>query len=175
MHKKGLTFLEIVIALSILTIALVGYFQIFNTALNSNHRATQEIIATNLARGLMAEIMSKEFVEPGSGDPPPALGPDSGETDRFNGFDDVDDYHGLSESPPITVGNVVMDGTIPGVPNYSNFTRSVEVTYCTIIGITSENRNVVPDVGPTDYKQITITVSGSYLKDLKIIELKINN
>lgn len=168
---KGLTFLEIVIALFLFAVAMLGFLQIFNTALDASHRATQEIIATNLARGLMAEIMSKNFEEPGS-DPanPPSLGPDSGELSRSD-YDDVDDWYagGLwSESPPVTVGGDPMDGTVPGVPNYSGFTRSVNVGYCTIDG----SNNIIPDPGPTEYKHITVTASGPYVRDVIVDEVK---
>lgn len=155
--------MEIVISLSLFAVAIVGFLQIFNTALDSHYRATQEIITTNLARGLMAEIMSKNFVEPGSADPPPALGPDPGELDR-NDFDDVDDYHGFSESPPYTVGALPMDGT-GATANYSDFTRSVTVEYL--------DENLQPDPGATDYKKVTVTVSGPYVRDISLVEVKV--
>lgn len=169
MYKRGFTFLEIMLALSILSVALVGFLEIFNTALNSSYRATQESIAINLARGLMAEIMGKNFEEPGSGTPPPALGLDAGEiiTDR-NTFDDVDDYNDYSESPPLTVGGDPMDGLgTPPRPNYSRFSRGVSVVYCDISG-----SNIVDVVAPTDYKHITVSVSGPYVKNISLNEIK---
>jgi type II secretory pathway pseudopilin PulG len=170
-NNKGLTFLEIIVAFFIFSVTMVGFFQIFNTALDSSYRASRKIIAINLARGLMAEVMTKDFVEPGSGDPPPALGPDGTET-RFGSsgsvYDDVDDYDGLIETPPRTIDNLAMDGTA-GTPDYSDFSRSVSVVYIDEVGGTFQQV-----AGPTDYKQITVTVSGPYLSDTNIDEVKVN-
>lgn len=175
MNNKGFTFLEILISLSILTIALLGFFQIFNTALNSSYRATQEMIATNLARGLMAEIMSKNFAD--SLDPTPAaLGPDGTESRHGgvgNAFDDVDDYNNCTDGPPpYTIGGLPMNGTA-GMPNYSGFTRSVTVQYCEADDATD---SIIPrGSGYQDHyhKLITVTVSGPYVsRGITIDEVK---
>ncbi|MFH1777102.1 MAG: hypothetical protein ABH952_06050 [Candidatus Omnitrophota bacterium] len=164
--SKGLTFLEIIIALSLFTIALLGIFQMFNMALNAGYRATQETIATNLARGLMNEIMSKNFEDPM--EPGTDIGPNTEEITRSH-FDDVDDYHGLTESPPVTVGGADMDGTgEPPLPDYSDFTRNVTVVYCNIDGA----NNIVVSGSPTNYKQIKVTVSGPYTRDILIDAVK---
>jgi len=172
MYNKGLTFLEIVISLFILAIALVGFLQIFNTALDSSRRSTQEIIATNLARGLLAEIMSKHFEDPES--ETGSFGIEAGETRHETpAFDDVDDYDGYQDGPPsttapLTVGGGLMDGGgSPPRPNYSDFTRNVIV------------ENVDKDLNPatkgsTAYKHITVTVSGPYVKDIIIDAVKVN-
>jgi len=171
--RKGLTFLEVVFALFILSVAMVGYSQIFVTAQNSNNRANHDIIASNLAAGLMAEIMARDFEEEGL---PGSFGPDAGESDRHE-FDDVDDYHNWSESPPKTAGNTAsggyedMDGTTAGRPNYSNFTRSVTVSF---VDIPADGGDIIGAGGPTNYKKVTVTVSGPFGKDVSIIELKTN-
>jgi hypothetical protein len=168
---KGLTFLEVVFALFILTVALLGFSQIFNTAQQSSGRANHEIIASNLAGGLMAEIMSKNFTDP---ETPGSFGSEEG-TNRYD-FDDVDDYDDWSESPPKTAGKPAgggyldMDGT-SGTPNYSNYSRTVIVKFGKIQGNDIVD---VDDIEPTDYKKVTVTVSGPYGKDISIIELKTN-
>lgn len=151
-------------ALFILSLALLGLFQMFNTALDSSYRATQESVAMNLGRGLMAEVMSKNFADPTQPNNP--LGKDTGETTR-NTFDDVDDYNNYSDSPPVTVGGTPMNGT-GGTPDYSRFTRSVRVVYCNIVG----NNIVEVSPGPTDYKKVTVTSSGPYVRDISIDEVK---
>ncbi len=167
---KGLTFLEIVISLSIFAVALVGLLQIVNTALNSSYRAGQEIIGTNIASGLLAEIMSKNFVDPDN--PTNPLGPDplvptETRNGGVNAFDDVDDYNGYTESPPLTEDNRVMDGT-EDLPNCAKFTRSVTVTYCDISG----TNDITDVVGPTNYKHIKVTVIGPYLRSVIIHGVK---
>ncbi len=161
--------MEVILALTVLSVALLGFFQTFDTALNSSYRVAQETIAINLCRGLMAEVVSKSFEEPGSGDlgnPPPPLGPDAGETTR-NSFDDVDDYNNYTESPPCTVDGTPMNGAGGTTPNYSSFSRSVSVVYCDISGA-----NIVDVAGPTDYKHITVSVSGPYVANINISEIK---
>lgn len=153
--------MEIVIALSILSVALLGFFQMFNTAVDSSYRATQENIAINLGRGLIAEIMSKNFADPQQPNNP--LGLDTGEVALArNTFDDVDDYNGYSDGPPVAVGGAAMDG-----PNYSRFSRSVSVVCCDISGI-----NIVNVACPSHYKRIMVTVSGPYVSNMSIEEIK---
>lgn len=166
MNSKGLTFLEIVISLFILTIAMLGYSQIHRTALESGHRAIREIIATNLTRGLIAEIMSKDFEEPGS---PGSFARE--EADNRYLFDDVDDFHNWSELPPITIGipptgGQPMDGTVAGVPDYSDFTREVKVK-----NIDCDDGSDAAD-GSTDCKEVRVTVSGPYVRDIDLVEVK---
>lgn len=166
----GLTFLEILVALFILTISLLGFFQMFNTSIETSYRAKQELIAINLARGLLAEIVSKDFVDP---DDPSrtSLGRDTvdGESTR-NTFDDVDDYdyfRNNPENPPYTVGGEPLNGT-GGRPDYSAFTRTVTVSYCDISG-----NNIIVVGGPTDYKHITVTAGGPYVRDISVDEVKV--
>ncbi len=169
MLKKGFTFLEIVIALSIFAVAMLGFFQILRTAMVSSYRATDELIATNLARGLMAEIISKDFADPQQ--PMNDLGLDSAEAAR-NDFDDVDDYDGLNESPPYTPEADPMNGGGPPPrPNYSGFSRTVNVVFCDISG--SDIVEVAgTDYDTSDYKKITVTVSGPYARGIVLDELK---
>ena len=167
MKNKGLTFLEIVIGIALISITMAGLFQMLQMALNSSYRATQEMIATNLARGLMAEIMSKEFE-----DPELAAGSfGTEESGRQGGigdtFDDVDDYDDFSESPPKYMNGTTMDGT-GGTPNYSGFGRNVIVR-----NVDSGLVNGAAD-GTTDYKEVSVTASGPYVRDISIIEIKVN-
>lgn len=160
-NREGLTFLEVGIAISLFAVVMLGFFQLFNIAVNSSYRATRQIIVTNLCRGLMAEIMSKEFSDPE--DPNNvALGLNAGEVSRSD-FDDVDDYDDWSESPPITIGGDPMNG-MGGSPNYLGFTRSVEVSYV------NENMEFSPTA--TDYKEIVVAVTASFVKDAQIIGIK---
>lgn len=73
-------------------------------------RSDQRMVAVGLAHDLLAEALATAYVEPDA--PPlfnsagllgsPSWGPDTGENASGNraGFDDVDDFHGWSASPP---------------------------------------------------------------------------
>ena len=103
--KKAVGFLEIIISLALISIAILGAWQVLEVGMMSVYKSNQEIIATNLARGLMAMIMAKPF-------------------------DDVDDYNNYNETTPITIGGQIMNGQ-GGTPNYTGFSRSVVVKYVT--------------------------------------------
>jgi prepilin-type N-terminal cleavage/methylation domain-containing protein len=155
--QSGFTFLEIVISLLILSVGALSMLQIVNVAMDAHYRASQEVIASNLANALMAEILAKKFAESVSNT---NIGPEASEA-RFNpplgtnAYDDVDDYNstGIFDGPPpITIGNLPMNG-LSGAPNYPGFTRSVRVEfYNTTTGGVDPN--------PTSCKQITVTVNG---------------
>ena len=166
--KKGLSFLELVIALAIISIGLVGLIQASNTALELNYRTSREVVAVNLAKGLLAEIISKNFVDPL--DNSTNLGKNSGETTR-NDFDDVDDYNGTSENPPRTVNATAMNGTA-GTPNYSDFTRNATVIYVNFLanGTYDESQPATP----TEYKKVSVAVTTPQIREINVSEYKSN-
>jgi len=161
-YNQGLTFLEVVIALSLFAVAIVGYLQIVDVALKSCYRASQELIAANLARGLMAEIIGKKFAEEKNSQD---MGPDAGETDRWTGFDDVDDYDGWCEAPPQTLDGSRMDGTTTA-PNYSKFSRGATVVFV------RQDFSETSDYSP--YKKVTVWASGPQAGNVTIVEIKTN-
>jgi len=162
--KIALTFLEIVISLSLVAIVFVGLAQIFQVGMMSVYKTNQEIIATDLARSLMAEIMSKIFYDPQDHNNT-ALGINTGETSGNKlTFDDVDDYNGYIESPPRTINGSAMDGTA-GTPNYSAFTRSVVVQYV--------DENMSWTASPTDYKKVEVTVTAPGRPNVVLTEVKV--
>jgi len=172
---KGLTFLEVMIALFLFTIVLTGFAQRAWVALDANRRSTDEIIATNLRQALMAEIMSKKFAE---FDLDPNIGPDpygAATETRFcttltNRFDDVDDYNKTSETPPRAIGNVLLDGTGGTTPNYSGFNWSVSVEF--------NNTTSSPPPNPVplnECKKVTVTVITPRGRVIEESARKINN
>ena len=173
--KKGLSFLELIIALSIISVGLVGLIQASNTALELYYRTSRQIIATNLAKSLLAEIISRDFVDPD--DPTNTiLGPNMGSSQMEtrcgsagNVFDDVDDYNGTSENPPRTVNGTVMNGTA-GTPDYSYFTRNATVIYVNFLA--DNTYDETQPQTPTDYKKITATATVSKVKNISVYGYK---
>lgn len=160
-YKSGLTFLESILTLGIFIVAIVGILEIFNQDMRMREKYTQRIIAAQLAHSLMSEIMVKDF---GVG----TLGSDQGE-DRFcdpSCFDDVDDYLGYTESPPRDLQNNTMDGTA-GMPDYSDFARSVDVLFV-------DELNVDSGGTATNYKRVVVTVASSKIPDVVLEEVKVN-
>ena len=165
-RQNGFTFLEILISLMVLAVGALTMLQAVNVAMNANFRATNQIIASNLAHALMAEILVKNFVDV-AGDT--NIGPDLGEV-RFaippGNFDDVDDYDALVEgvsSVPRTITNQLINP-----PNYPVFTRNIRVRWVTSLAPDNELPIGDPQI-PTNLKRIVVTVrdaSGNVLYEL---------
>ena len=167
--ETGFTLLEVVLALVLMGMVLVGVSGMYHAIIRSSGRSRDLSIAVNLAQGLMEEIKGKAFEEP---DDDPDFGPEIAgtpaepavdtATDRTL-YDDVDDYNGWTRTPPENILGAAMDGS--GVmPDYTAFTRSVIVEYV------SESDFDSPDPGPTDAKKIAVTVSwGTESVELKTV------
>jgi type II secretory pathway pseudopilin PulG len=76
----------------------------------------------NLAQQLMNEILRQHYEDPEYGSGSFGLGADESGTGDRSMYDDVDDYHGWSASPPQYREGTVIDGT-------ENWTREVEVSW----------------------------------------------
>lgn len=97
-----------------------------------------------LAEGLMNEITARAYAEPSGAT---TIGIDSGETaSNKTTFDDVDDFHNWTESPP-----QAPDGT--PIPSMTNWSRSVKV-YRALLG--SPDSNSASESG---LKRIEVTVT----------------
>jgi len=96
-----------------------------------------------LGLALMSEILSQEYAEP---DGTPVFGKEALELGLTRAmFDDVDDYHGWTESPPQK-----KDGTV--LTDYSGWRRTVTVQYVRAADL---NLAVASDYG---IKKITVRV-----------------
>lgn len=119
-HEQGLSLVELLIAATILVIALVPLLRVMMYALETGSRANRMTIATNLARDLSEEIRTQSYAEdyvifnrksgcdykvnyPVDDSKPQCFGLEEGDiatiNTRANGgrikvFDDVDDYDG---------------------------------------------------------------------------------
>ena len=189
--KKSLSFLEIVISLVILSIVLFGAWQLYQHAVMTSLRAERELVAVNLARALMNEIVCKRFRDP-SGEV--SLGPDPDEqriydSDNPNPFNDVDDYVDWSEdiSSNEYIHNLLEqsfrgDGDLPNYEKYT-FIREVEEIKCVSIqyyltdhsGTTEDLRreNIAGvDTESTDFKRIVVKVSAPGMRDIELVEIR---
>jgi len=166
--NKAFTFIEVTISLVILAAVIVGFFQSFDIAINANYRASQQLIATNVARALMAEIMAKDFTDPD--EDTTVLGPEINE-DRLgisgDPFDDVDDYHVYMDNPTNLEGVALLggvDASLNPLPNYGNFYREVTLNWV--------DSNMNPVAAITDYKRIRVEVTGPSVKPVVLMEVK---
>lgn len=115
----GITLVETVLSLLILAGAFVAAMNTITSARGSQVILAERRFGQVLAEDLMDEILAREHYKEGS-----SFGPEADEVDGVSraGFDDLDDYHGWSASPPVDeAGNA-----IPGADRY---TRKAQVRY----------------------------------------------
>jgi type II secretory pathway pseudopilin PulG len=125
--QGGFTFVEILITLVFLSIAMLATTSQFPLGLKVSQSAEDLTLATNLAQELMEEIRSLRWEDPQL--PGGVLGPEigQGEWSRLD-FDDIDDYDGLVESPPNDLDGNPLNGQ-GGRANLARYERDVTVTY----------------------------------------------
>lgn len=123
-QQRGATLIELVMTIVILGIAIAGVVGAFALISGRSADALNQTRAVALAQLYMDEIITKKFDEatPQGGVPKYTgachIGPDSGETRST--FDDVDDYDGLTDSPPSSVQSALDD--------YNGFSVAVTVS-----------------------------------------------
>lgn len=166
---RGVTLVEMVVAIAILAIALTTVTQIVSQATVQGAYTYDETKAIELAESLAGEIRSKRYDEnsPVSGVPPcdgvsggsacttsASLGLEAGETaspyTRVN-FDDVDDYDGVDEGSGSATGHDLLDVAGNQRTGYQNFRVQIAVSY---------SGNVAPRSGElTDSKKVQLTIT----------------
>ena len=97
-----------------------------------------------MAESLLSEIVQSHFSEPDSAS---QFGPESGEQTRED-FDDVDDYAGLSENPPLEKNGAPIFGA-------DEYTRITSIEPAILIAGSLQTQD-----DPTDINLISVTVIG---------------
>lgn len=118
---RGFSQIEVAASTALLSVLMVATMA---SIAASRNRATAEMNRLQgqlLATELLTEILSLPACDPQSG-PPATLGRESGETngDIRTNWDDVDDYHNLSESPP-------KDRSGTDISGFSSWTRTTVI------------------------------------------------
>ncbi len=141
---RGFTLIEATIAIVIVSVMLVTSLHTFGSLARGRQIVAERYSAAGLASQLISEIVLNSYDEPNETF---AFGPEASETGgtRVN-FDDVDDYHGWTASPPQE-----NDGT--AISGLTDWQRSVTVQY---VSATDPNTASGTDQG---LKQITVTVT----------------
>jgi MSHA pilin protein MshD len=140
---SGFSLVEVTVSTALVGLMLVAALEALRGGIVTSARASQRARANLLASDLLGEILGRNYVEPVTS---PVFGPEADEaTQNRTAFDDVDDYHGWTESPPQHRTGVEMS-------YLTNWRRGVVVEY-----VSPGNPNVVvgSDQGA---KRITVTV-----------------
>ncbi|CAG7856302.1 hypothetical protein MCAMS1_00728 [biofilm metagenome] len=129
-HQTGLTLIELILAIVIISIALVGIYSVINLTVSHSADPVVQHQAIAIAETYLEEIQLQAYTDPN--------GSNTGETRAT--YDNVDDFNGLNEAP------VNQNGT--AIANLSAYTVLVAVADQAVTGLTATA------------KKITVTVSG---------------
>jgi MSHA pilin protein MshD len=156
---SGFSIVEVTVSIVLTGIMLTVALQTVSQSNLTQHRTLERARAGELARMLANEILQHSYVEPVAA---ATFGAESGETRAT--YDDVDDYNGLSESPPR-----YRDGTTVNGPRANTWRRTVSVTWA--------NPITLADASPyqeSGIKKITITVSRNNVPLATVTTLRSN-
>ena len=144
-HHRGAGFslVEIAVLVTIVSLAVPPIVSLLGQTLIDSTKANRTAQATQLARSMMEEILSKEYEDPQA--PSGSFGTE--ESSRID-YDDVDDYDGYTQSPPT-------DCRGSAFAAYAGF--RVRVTVNNVMG-DDPGGAAAPD-GSTSYKRIVVRVS----------------
>lgn len=99
-QRRGLSLMEVVLSTLLVGVVLVGALRRAGAVIVGRMQSGEDVRAALLAQELLAEIVVEPYEDEGGA---PVFGREAGESDGDRkDFDDVDDYHGWSKSPPET-------------------------------------------------------------------------
>jgi Tfp pilus assembly protein PilV len=146
-RRPGIALIEAVLSSIVVSLMFIAAMRLVAATRTGELDLEYRHLASHLAAELMAEIMSQPYADP---DGLPLFGlelNEVGATSRAS-FDDVDDYHGWTESPPQE-----RDGTAR--THLAGWTRSVEVL---LVNPASPDSTSLVDAG---VKKIIVTITRS--------------
>jgi Tfp pilus assembly protein PilV len=145
----GLSTIEVAISTVLVGAMLIGAMNLLGASMRGRNSDMRRAKAIRLAEDLMSEILQQRYSEPTDA---AAFGPEGSEPSAAIGprtlWDDVDDYHASSETPPQTKDGEVM-------PDCTGWRRWVEVKY-----VDPDDLAVaLADTDDRGVKRITVQVS----------------
>lgn len=145
-RRRGISMVEVTISMVIVSIMSMGVIQMTAVSARTRALSTDRVRGLALANDLLAEIQTKHWADPIGG--VGSFGVGAGEYDGTTrtAYNDVDDYDGWKQSPPLEI-----DGN--PVPGFDGWTRSVNVEYALVSG-----GDVVTSGSFETGKLITVTV-----------------
>ena len=132
-RQSGFTFVELVISLAVLGIAVVGVLLVFTQTVTRSADPMLREQALAIAEAYLEEVISKHYDDPDGGEQFTG-GPEAGESRAT--YDDIWDYHGLSGAPTRP------DGSNAGLTNLSSYNVAVQVSNTTLNGVNAARVDV---------------------------------
>lgn len=141
---RGFSIVEAAAATLIVAVMLVASLEAVGSAVSGRASLEQRSRAAILAHDMLGEILPKAYT--GAGETASAIGPTPAEAAALRAaFDDVDDFHGLTESQPKDAQGASLAGS-------AGYTRSVTVSF-----VSADNPNTVSPT-PSGVKRIVVRV-----------------
>ena len=172
-NQKGFTLIETIIVIVMVGAMMAGMTSMFVTNVGNSHRPYLRQRALSVANAFMDEIMAKRWNEntpigggcvvTGSGNcvtvgapAVVAIGVDGQTRTTYN---DIDDYHGLNQSPP-------QDSTASNMVDYTGFTVAVSVT---------QPGGAWETIAAADVRLIEIDVTSPSNETISLSAYRVNN
>lgn len=154
-EQQGFTLVELIITMAVISVAVLGISYALSFALSHQSDGLWQAKSVALAESYLEEIMSRRFDEntPADGVPPcslattPCTGAPGPDGEIRAEFDDVDDYDGIDDMPPLDAD---------GLPRaeYASFRVQVAVNYASAAQVAALGLDVTSDA-----KLVTVTVT----------------
>jgi len=160
--RRGLTLAEAVISMIIISVMLVAALNTVGAARTTEKKIGDRPRGLLLAEDLMSEILRQAYEDPGLAPGSFGLGGDEVGDGSRNLWDDVDDYHGWSASPPQQ-----KDGTV--IPGFTGWERSV-----TVARANPGDFGAAAPATDTGVKQIRLTVTYDDAVVVSLVAIRTN-
>lgn len=121
--RSAFTLVEALLGVTVTSVAGTAVLLGLSSSLNSADSSLEQLTATGLAQLYLDELSGQMYAESGNG-PQGGLGPGAPETSAQGRtqYDDMDDYHGLTNQPPRDAWDVVYgDDNGAGGQRHPNF------------------------------------------------------
>jgi len=158
-RQTAFTLVEATISLLIVAIMLTAALATVGTSSRNRDQQQEMLRGATLARRLMSEIVAQKYQQPSA--TTTVLGPETGETRAT--FNDVDDYNGYTDSPPIDSSGIAISG-------YTGWSRSVEVKWAdpaTLLPAATQSE--------TGIKRIVVTVTAPSGRSWSVSAIRTNS
>lgn len=151
---RGFSYVEVLLSVVIISVLLVSALKLSANLGRSQQAGTDQQQYGNLVIDLLEEIKQQAYKDPNA--VADSLVRETGELidDRSN-YNDIDDYHGWSASPPENRWNTPF-------PQFAHLTRSVSVRFVSAADFT------LTSAGDEGFKEVTITITRN--RDSVILE-----
>lgn len=155
--RSGFSLLEVVISTLIVGVLMVAAMRTLGAAIRSKQYLNDQSQAHLLAASLLEEAVQRQYADASA---LALFGPELGESGGpRNSFNDVDDYHNWTESPP-------QDAQGNALANFDGWERQVIVQY---VDPANTNSVVLLDQG---LKRVTVSVLKNDVELSKLISVR---